>query len=77
MPWQMQINMGTREEPDWRSISMKDKPPYQYDTEKEAERMLNICYPDLCREDRLAGKREMTRVINVEDEDGDVHQEGQ
>ena len=66
MSWVMQINMGTRGEPDWHSISMKDKPPYQYETEKEAEHMLNICYPDLCREDRLSGKREMTRVIEVE-----------
>lgn len=76
MPWHMQINMGTREEPDWRSISMKDKPPYEYETEKDAEHMLRVCYPDLYREDRLAGKREMTRVIEVEAQNGDVHQEG-
>jgi hypothetical protein len=61
MPWIMQIKI----EDEWRSISQLGKPPYRYETEAEAERMLRICYPDLCRDDRLAGVRERTRVVEV------------
>lgn len=65
MPWQMQINTGTEEKPDWKSISMSGHPPYEYPSKDEAEKMLRICYPDQVREDRLAGKRILTRVIEV------------
>jgi len=67
MPWQMQINLGTEEELRWSSVrcSGTDK-PYEFLSKKEAEYMLNICYPDQCREDRLDRKQVRTRVIKVE-----------
>jgi hypothetical protein len=65
--WQMQINMGTESEPKWVSVSQKDKPPYEYETEDDARRMLRICYPDQVREDRLMGREVLTRVIEVND----------
>jgi len=65
MPWQMQINLGTEDKPAWKSISMEGHPPYEFDTKEEAESMLDVCYPDQCREDRLDRKRIRTRVIQV------------
>lgn len=72
MPWQMQLNFGDKGAPVWRSIHGSDPTkPYEYDTEEEAEHMLNVCYPDQCRLDRLDGERTLTRVIEVTHEDQD------
>ena len=38
--------------------------PYDYDTRLEAERMLDICYPDQCRAQRLGGET-MVRMVGV------------
>lgn len=47
MPYQMQIKTADR---GWVSVSPSKGAPYEYDTEKEARRMLDICYPDLLSE---------------------------
>jgi len=66
MPWQMQINLGNEDPPNWVSVSPSgSKTPYEYDTKQEAAHMLDTCYPDQCREDRLGGVPKQTRVIEV------------
>lgn len=66
MAWQMQINLGNEDPPNWKSIKATNaKNPYEYDTEREAARMLKICYPDQCRDDRLGVHPKQTRVIEV------------
>jgi len=49
----------------WRSIAPTGGEPYEFDEEDEAQRMLNICYPDICREMRLGGE-ERARVVTKE-----------
>ena len=34
----------------WRKIHQTGKPPYRFETEEEARRMLNMCYPDMMSE---------------------------
>jgi len=74
MSWQFQINVGHKDPPNWVSVGPTGKEPYNYDTEEEAQYMLELCYPDQCREDRLGGHPKWGRVVEVKD--GDVHQEG-
>jgi len=40
--YEMQIKMDGK----WSSIRPTGGSPYQYDTEREARRMLKMCYPD-------------------------------
>lgn len=53
------------DEPKWVPIAQRGKPPYRYDSELEARKTLNICYPDLCREQRL-GDKNRVRIKEVE-----------
>ncbi len=63
MSYVMQIKIDDR----WTSIKGTGLPePYKYETKQEAENMLDTCYPDLCRDDRVSGTREKTRVIEEE-----------
>ena len=65
--WHMQVNLGTEEKPNWKSVSKEGSPPYEFDSEESAERMLEICYPDQVMEDRLDDKEVRVRVIKVEE----------
>jgi hypothetical protein len=49
----MQVKVGE----EWKDIrpSYETSPPYRYKTQQAAVRMLEICYPDQCREQRLSG----------------------
>ena len=38
---------GTTE---WRSVRPSSDAPYAYETEQEAQRMLEMCYPDAIKE---------------------------
>ena len=60
----MQIKIFVDGERKFQSIHMEGKPPYEYATEAEAWNMLNICYPDQIREQRLFVE-ENARVIEV------------
>lgn len=60
--FEMQIKI----EDEWKSIRATGaKEPYRYETRREAERMLDICYPDQRREDRLDGANNQCRVVEV------------
>ncbi len=63
MAWVMELKIYGK----WTPISMQNKPPYEYDTAKEALNMLRICYPDQVRNDRLSGLdgEKFTRVRNT------------
>lgn len=51
---------------EWKPIRQSEaKEPYQYEIRAEAERMLDICYPDQRREDRLDGANNQCRVVEV------------
>jgi hypothetical protein len=51
---------------EWTSIKCSgEKTPYRYETKEEAERMLDICYPNERREDRLDGTNKRCRVVEV------------
>ena len=50
--WVMQLQ---NEEGEWVSIHQKGCDPYTYETRQEAHRMLEICYPDQCRLNRIGG----------------------
>lgn len=64
--FEMQINMApVGKVPDWVSIRQEGQEPYRYDSKLEAHRMLRICYPDLCRDQRL-GTPGRVRVEEVE-----------
>lgn len=65
MKWEMQINVGNTDPPTWKSVRPTGGHPYVYDTEEEAAHMLNTCYPDQCREDRLGGQPRQTRIVEV------------
>ncbi len=53
---------------EWKSIKKTGaEHPYQYSAREEAERMLDICYPDQRREDRLDGFNNRCRVVRVND----------
>lgn len=41
----------------WKSVHPTNGKPYQYNTKGEAQRMLDMCYPDVFPEEK--------RVINV------------
>ena len=58
--FEMQIKIDDK----WVSINATNaKEPYQYETRQDAERMLDICYPDQRREDRLDGAHNQCRVV--------------
>lgn len=66
MPWQMQVKIEREGQLVWVSVAQTGKPPYEYPTENEAWRMLNICYPDQCGERRLFGSQDArVRVVEV------------
>lgn len=65
MAWQMQIKVHVGEERQFQSVHPVGGKPYEYATEEEAWNMLNICYPDQIREQRLFGE-ENARVIEVD-----------
>ena len=49
MKYQMQVHMRTCDHPvkyEWRSVHPTGGKPYEYETREEADRMLNICYPE-------------------------------
>lgn len=63
MGFQIQIKLGDN----WHSVRKDAKSqPYEYETETEAWNMMNICYPDQVRAQRL-GRDKTVRVIHVED----------
>lgn len=62
MAFQMQVRILERDETGgriyvWRSVRPTSGQPYEYDTEVEARRVLEMCYPDSCLDD--------VRVIEV------------
>ncbi len=59
MKYMMQVKLNGQM---WVSVCPTDGKPYQYDTEEKAREMLEICYPDQCREARL-GADPMVRVV--------------
>ena len=60
--FEMQIKIDD----EWKSIKQTNaKEPYRYETRQEADRMLDICYPDQRREDRLDGFNYQCRVVEV------------
>jgi hypothetical protein len=61
MPYMMQVKLGNHI---WVSVAPSDGKPYVYPTETQAREMLEICYPDQCREARL-GAPPVVRVIKV------------
>lgn len=63
MPWQMQIKVYVNGERKFQSVHLDGK-PYEYPTEDKAWEMLNICYPDQIREQRLFGE-ELVRVVEL------------
>ena len=63
MGYQIQIKMDGN----WYSVRRdKKSKPYEYETETEAWNMMNICYPDQVRSQKL-GKDKTVRVIHVGD----------
>lgn len=58
--YEMQILTGEGSAKTWRSVHATYRDPYKYETEKEARRMIDICYPNL-----IDG--ETKRVILVND----------
>jgi len=60
--YEMQVKIKVGNNPcnqkQWVSIRPTGGSPYQYQTEADAQRMLNICYPDVLNEEK--------RVIQVE-----------
>ena len=51
MLWGMQILIGEN----WHWVSKNIKPPYQYETEEEAIKMLSIYYPEQFQKQKLGG----------------------
>jgi hypothetical protein len=62
MTWGMQVLIGEN----WHWVSPNMKPPYQYETEEEAFKMLSICYPDRIIEQKL-GSKETVRIKENKD----------
>jgi len=52
MVWIMELKINGK----WRPIRPTNGNVYTFETKEEARRMLNICYPDQCREQRLGGE---------------------
>ena len=67
MPWIMELRTVRDGVVGWYGIhpSGRDPKVYSYETRNEAARMLNICYPDQCREARL-GAEPVVRIREVE-----------
>jgi hypothetical protein len=65
MAFEMQIKVNGG----WTSIAPTGGDPYRYETRAAAENMLRICYPDLCREDRLGSYDGQGNPIPLRDED--------
>lgn len=64
--FEMQIKIDDK----WISIKeTRAREPYRYETRREAEDMLNICYPDQRLEDRLDRAHNQCRVIEVNEYD--------
>ena len=53
--FEMQTKFFNREtgEYEWKSIKPTNGPPYRYKTRREAENMLEICYPGIQYEKRV------------------------
>ena len=47
----MEVKVGGK----WFAVAPTDGKRYEYDTPEKARAMLEVCYPDQCREKRLGG----------------------
>lgn len=56
-PFLMWLKFTDHEGTRWAAICPTGGEPYEYDTEDAARRMLQICYPDICRDERLGGPK--------------------
>lgn len=64
MAWQMQIMTFVEGKRQFQSVRHTGGKVYEYPTADQAWHMLDICYPDQIREQRLFGE-ELVRVINT------------
>lgn len=55
MKWIMEIKINGK----WKAIHQTGRPPYSYDTKGEAQKMLDICYPETVVEHRRVRKVEL------------------
>jgi len=62
MTWGMQVLIDD----EWKWVHLTGGKRYEYSTENEARHMLNICYPDQIRENKLGLKRTI-RIKEIED----------
>lgn len=62
MPWKMQVfHKGV-----WLDVRSPDSNyPYLYDTEEEAEKYLQVTYPEQMRRNILSGERKYARVVEA------------
>lgn len=63
MPWKMQVfHKGV-----WLDVHSPDSnSPYLYDTEEEAEKYLQVTYPEHMRRNILSGERKYARVVEAD-----------
>lgn len=57
----MNITMQVKIDKVWRDIRPSTGPVYTYNTVAEAAKMLEMCYPDQCREARM-GRNPVVRL---------------
>ena len=64
MKYCIQVKSGD----EWTYLAPSAGEPYTFDTERDAEYTLRMCYPDQCRDKRL-GISDLVRVVQVDTED--------